>query len=129
MQFSEFIGEVQNQLELPSEAKAVRSTRAVVTTLSERLYPGEAEDLAGSLPMEIDHYAREPVSGQSFDRDEFIDRVSEIEEVDRSDAHYHIQVVLSLMAETVPAGEMRDIYQELPEEFDEFFEHVDLELE
>lgn len=124
MDYSEFVGRVQNELELPSQAHAVRATRAVLTTLGSRLYPGEAEDLVGALPMEIDYFVKQSLPGQSFSRDEFIERVSEIEEIDEADAYRHIQVVFGLLEEAIPEGEMRDIRAELPEEFDEFFQLV-----
>lgn len=127
MKYSDFVGEVQNRLELPSQAHAVRATRAVLTTLGSRLYPGEAEDLVGALPMEIDYYVKQSLPGQSFSRDEFIRRVAEIEEIDEADAFRHIQVVLDITGEAIPGGELQDIYQGLPEEFDDFFELADLQ--
>lgn len=127
MDYSDFIGEVQNELELPSQAHAVRATRAVLTTLGSRLYPGEASDLVGALPMELDYFVEQSLPDQNFSRDEFIERVAEIEEIDEADAFRHIQVVFGLLGNTVPAGEMQDIQDELPEEFEDFFELVDLQ--
>lgn len=129
MKYSEFVGEVQHRLELPTEAKSVRACRAVLTTLSERLYEGEATDLAGALPMELDFYVLNAESEQRFDRDEFIQRVAEREDVDEPDAFRHIQVMMQMLHEALPEGQIKDIKAELPEEFEDFFELVELEAE
>lgn len=129
MKYHEFIGEVQNRLEKPDQAQAVKASRAFLTTLSERLFPGEAEDLAGALPEELDYYVLDAESGQRFSRDEFIQRVAEIEGVDKADAFRHIQVMMDILSEAVPEGELEDVTSELPEEFDDFFELVEEEVE
>lgn len=127
MKYHEFIGEVQNRLELPNPAKAVRASRAFLTTLAERLHRGEADDLAGSLPDELDYYVLEAEAGQRFSRDEFIERVADREEIDSPDAFRHVQLMFQLLSETVPPGELEDVRSGLPDEFNDFFELVDLE--
>jgi uncharacterized protein (DUF2267 family) len=133
MNFDQFTGQVQNRLELPGTGEAVRAIRATLTTLGERLQAGEAEDLAGSLPMEVDFYLTGAVRdhGQRFDWGEFVDRVREREgATDRragADAAYHARVVVALMADVVAPGEMRQIRSQLPadEGWDQLFELVD----
>lgn len=129
MKYSEFIGEAQDRLQYPTQAKAVRSVRAVLTVLGQRIHSGEASDLAGALPLEIDRFLEEAESGQRFSRSEFISRVAEIEDSEEADAFRHIQLVFQLVAEVVPAGEVQDIYADLPDEFEDFFAEVDLDLE
>lgn len=46
MNYDAFLGEVRNRAQLPSREDAVRVTRVTLETLSERLDPGEAGDLA-----------------------------------------------------------------------------------
>ncbi|WP_254546533.1 DUF2267 domain-containing protein [Halomarina pelagica] len=129
MNFDEFTGQVQNRLELPGTGESVRAIRATLTTLGERLQAGEAEDLAGPLPMEIDRYLLEAESGQRFDYDEFVDRVWERENMtdpnDRADAAYHAQAILDVVSEAVPPGELEQVRDQLPEDFDDLFELVD----
>lgn len=131
MNFDEFTGQVQNRLEFPHTGRTVRAIRATLTTLGERLQEGEAADLAGPLPMEIDRYLLEADSGQRFDWDEFIDRVWEREEMtdpnDRADAVYHAKVIIDVVSEAVPPGEMNQVRDQLPAEFDDLFEIVDRE--
>jgi uncharacterized protein (DUF2267 family) len=133
MDFDEFTGRVQHRLELPSTGESVRAIRATLTTLGERLQPGEAKDLAGPLPMEIDRFLLEAESGQRFDWDEFLDRVWERENMtdpdDRADAAFHARAILEVVADAVPPTEMEDVRDGLPadEGWDSLFELVDRE--
>ncbi|NKE36630.1 DUF2267 domain-containing protein [Natronococcus sp. JC468] len=122
MNYKEFVGQVQHRLEFAQFGQAVRATRAVLTTLGERLPEGEATDLASPLPMEIDRYLTAAQHGQRFDYQEFLDRVAEREGVDRADANYHAQQLLTVVAEDVPAGNLEKVRNNLPEEFDPLFE-------
>jgi len=125
MDFDDFVGRVINELDLGSRPQGIRAVRAVLTSLSQRIQEGEASDLAASLPMEIDFYVRNAESGQRFSYEYFIDSVSEIEGVDRSDASYHAKIVVKILGEAIPQREMDDLKSNLPEEFDELFELVD----
>lgn len=127
MNFSEFVGQVQHRLELGQEGEAVRAARATLTTLGERIVEGEADDLASSLPMEIDRFLREADSGQRFSYDEFVERVAEREGVDRPDAAYHAKVILDIVSEVTPASEIIQVKGQLPDDFDDLFELVELE--
>ena len=131
MKFKEFLGKVQHRLELPEMGPAARATRAVLTTLGERLHEGEATDLASPLPMEIDRYLIDANHGQRFDYQEFLDRVVEREGegVDRADANYHAQQILAVVAEIVPAGNIEKVRNGLPEDFEKLFELIVLEEE
>lgn len=117
MNYDEFTGEVQHRLGLPGTGESVRATRATLMTLGQRIPEGNAEDLAASLPMEIKWYLTGAVSdhGQRFDWQEFVSRVSEIERVDRSDAAYHAQVIMDLVGTLVPASDLQQLRDQLPE--------------
>lgn len=121
MQHDEFVGAVQNRADLASRGEALRATRAVLTTLGERLQPGEASDLAGPLPMEIDVFLHQAESGQSFDYDEFLQRVSERANADVPDANFYAQVVMDVVEETTPASELDDVTDQLPADYDDLF--------
>ncbi|THE66506.1 DUF2267 domain-containing protein [Salinadaptatus halalkaliphilus] len=125
MNYKEFVGQVQHRLEYAEFGQAVRATRAVLTTLGERLQEGEATDIASPLPMEIDRYLTEAEHGQRFDYQEFLDRVAEREGVDRSDANYHSQQLLAVVADVVPPGNIEKVDGQLPEDFDGLFELID----
>ena len=132
MNFDEFTGTVQHRLELPGTGETVRTIRATVMTLGQRLPEGNAEDLAASLPMEIKWYMTGAVDdhGQRFDWSEFVDRVSEIERSEPVDAAYHARVVIDLVHTLVPESDFRQLRESLPESEDDenwrkLFEVVD----
>lgn len=127
MQHDEFVSELQHRVDAPSRGQTLHTTHAVLETLGERLQEGEAEDLAGPLPVEIDRYLTDADSGQQFDWDEFVERVAERENADVADATFHAQAVMALVSEVVPGGEMDDVRANLPPEFDDLFELVDEE--
>jgi len=127
MKYDDFMGQVQNRLELPDTGRTVRATRAVLQTLAERLQEGEAEDLASPLPMEVDFYLLSADSGQRFDYDEFLTRVEDRANVERSDAAYYGKVVVGLVSELVPAGELEQVRAQLPDDYDTLFDLVDAE--
>ena len=125
MNFSDFTGEVQHRLELGTQGEAVRATRAVLQTLSERIQEGEATDLASPLPMEIDYYVLAVEHGERFDYGEFVDRVAERAEVEQEDAAFYAQAVVALLADFLPEGEVDDLEAALPDDYGDLFELVD----
>lgn len=128
MEYSEFTGEVQHRIEAGTQGEAVRSIRAVLTTLGERLQEDEAKDLASPLPMEIDFYLLNADSGERFGWQEFVDRVAERAELDdEAEATYQAQAIMALLHEVEPIGEEQDIRGNLPEEFEDLFEFVGTE--
>ena len=127
MNYDDFIGEVQHRIDAGTQGEAVRTTRATLTTLGERLGEGEASDFAAPLPMEIDRYLLEAEHGQQFSYDEFVDRVAERAKMDEADAAFAAKAVLALAAEGAPPGEHEDVRSTLPAEFDDLFEFVDTE--
>lgn len=118
MNFDEFTGELQHRLELPGTGETVRAVRATLMTLGQRLQAGNADDLAGSLPMEIQWYLTGAVHrhGQRFDWSEFLDRVAAIENTDRAQAAYHARVIIDLVREVVPASDFQQLRNQLPED-------------
>lgn len=118
MNFDEFTGTVQHRLELPNTGKTVRVIRATLSTLGERIPEGNAEDLAASLPMEIDWYLTGAVAdhGQRFDWPEFVRRVSERANAERTDAAYHARVIVDLVETVVPESDFQQLRGLLPED-------------
>ena len=117
MNFDEFTGQVQHRLELPGTGETVRAIRATLSTLGQRIQAGEARQLASNLPMEIGWYLTGPVEahGERFDWREFVARVGEIEGADPPEAAYPAQVIMDLVSTQVPASELRQIREQLPE--------------
>jgi len=117
MNFDEFTGTVQHRLELSDTGETVRAIRATLMTLGQRLPSGHANDYAASLPIEIKWYMTGAVAdhGQHFDWQEFIDRVSDIEQTDRSEAAYHAQIIIDLTNDLVPESDFQQLRDTLPE--------------
>lgn len=143
-EYADFIGEVQHRIDAGTRAEAVRTTRAVLETLGERVEEGGATDVASPLPMEIDRYLLQVDHGHTYDLDEFVDRVRERlnyedldletsystpSNVDRGDATYRTKAVIALLSETTPGEQIPNVEQQLPEEFGELFELVEAETQ
>ncbi|WP_440770081.1 DUF2267 domain-containing protein [Natronorubrum sp. DTA28] len=140
--YTDFLGEVQHRIEAGTQAEAVRTTRAVLETIGERVDEGGATDIASPLPMEIDRYLLHVDHGNDYDFDEFVERVvarmsyedldletnyGRPSDVDESDAVFRIKAVVALLNETVPGDGIANVEQQFPDEFDEMFELVDAE--
>jgi uncharacterized protein (DUF2267 family) len=128
MKHDQFVGEIQNRAELASRGEAIRAIRCTLTTLGERLQPGEAKDLAGQLPMEVDRFLLDAESGQRFSYDEYLDRVADCEGVEHPEAARHARLVVGLVSETVYASEIQEVLSNLPDEYLDLFELVDEEV-
>jgi uncharacterized protein (DUF2267 family) len=126
MNYSEFLGQVQNRARLGTQEEAVRATRATLQTLGQRLAGGEPNNIAAQLPNEIGRYLK--ISGASegvrFGLDEFFERVRAHmgEGTDLPDAVYHARVVMSVLKEALSPGEWRDMKAQLPDEYDALLE-------
>ncbi|NGM68248.1 DUF2267 domain-containing protein [Natronolimnobius sp. AArcel1] len=140
--YTDFMGEVQHRIEAGTQAEAVRTTRAVLVTLGERVNEGGATDIASPLPMEVDRYLLAADHGQQFDFTEFVTRVHErlnyddldLESgygrpgaIDESEATYRAKAVIALLEERVPGEDLANVASQLPDEFDDLFELADAE--
>lgn len=123
MQYHDFLGQVQHRARLADQQQALRATRATLETLAERLSGGEAHDLAAQLPQEIGRFVDQDDDhrGESFGLDEFINRVMQRENVDKPTATFHARVVIDVLCDAVSAGEVRDVLQQLPDEYNRLF--------
>ncbi|HEX7746465.1 MAG TPA: DUF2267 domain-containing protein [Micromonosporaceae bacterium] len=112
-----FIDSVATLLGTSSE-QATSLTRATLTTLAERIDPGEARDLSARLPAELAPYAFGPnQAAEQFGLDEFVSRVGGRAEADGAQARDAVVAVLVTLRETIPPGEYDDVIAHLPMEF------------
>ncbi|SDL15438.1 Uncharacterized conserved protein, DUF2267 family [Cryobacterium psychrotolerans] len=99
------MGQVQNRARLSTRADAARAVRSTLETLAERIPAGLADNLAAQLPHEVGENLRrvaaDPLheSGERFDRDEFIHRISDRAGVDDPQAAYLARVVFEVIDE------------------------------
>ncbi|TYL38718.1 DUF2267 domain-containing protein [Natronococcus pandeyae] len=132
MQYDNFIGEVQHRAQLDSREAALSISRATLTTLSERVDPGQAENVGSQLPEELGRFLEDVDDVEPFEFDEFVDRVADREEIgenDAADAAFHAQVVLDVVEEAVTEGALEDLKDQLPtdEGYDDLFEIAESE--
>ncbi len=124
MQTQEIFGMVQNRARLPDLESAMRATRATLETLSERLGQEEARHLGAQLPREIGRYLTEPrgePAGERFDSDEFLARIAKREGVDLPESVHHARAVLEVVGSAVSEGEMDDVRDRLPDDYNRLF--------
>lgn len=122
MQYEEFVGEVQHRARLGSQGEAVRAIRATLATLAERLPKDEGEDLAAQLPQGIGAYLNESNGPERFTLNHFFERVAAREPADLPDAVHHARAVISVLSEAVSAGQLAQVRNTLPDEFNPLFE-------
>ncbi len=122
MQYDEFIGQVQHRARLASRGEATRAVRATLETLGDRLFGGEAGNLAAQLPEEIGLYLRRETGGESFGLDEFFERVSVLEGVDLPEAIFHARAVMSVVSDAISPSLLDKVRAQLPAEYDRLFE-------
>jgi uncharacterized protein (DUF2267 family) len=122
METHEFFGQVQHKARLASLDDAMGATRATLQTLAERIGAQEAHDLGAQLPGELARYLDVPeVSGERFDSDEFLARVSAREGIDLPVSVYHARVVLEVLQDAVSPGEIGDVLARLPDDYQRLF--------
>jgi uncharacterized protein (DUF2267 family) len=124
MQYDHFVGQVQHRAQLASSGEAVHAIRCTLQTLTQRLLPGEAHDLAAQLPREIGIYLeRDPQAKvERLSLNDFFHRVSECETANLPAAVFHARVVIEVLCEAVSPGEIHDVLSELPEEYLSLFQ-------
>jgi uncharacterized protein (DUF2267 family) len=123
MQPQEFFGRVQNKAHLPTVGDAMQATRATLETLAERLGRDEASQLGAQLPREIRDYLvmGVPVPPRCFTSDEFLLRVGVREGVDLPASMHHARAVLDVLTQAVSAGELADVLDRLPDDYQRLF--------
>ncbi len=122
MKYDDFMKEVQSRARLSSMEEAVRATRATLDTLSERITEGEVGNLASQLPDEVARLMTNGNHGQRFGLDEFFSKVSEKEGSRVQDAVYHARVVIEVVGDAVTGGELNNVRDQLPDEYNKLFE-------
>ena len=118
MKYDQFINEVQQRARLSSSGEAVKAVRSTLEVLDQRLPRGSAENCAAQLPSEIGIFLGQNGPPETFDLDEFFQRVSEKEETGLNTAVFHARAVISVLGEAVSAGEWTKIRDSLGADFE-----------
>ncbi|TYL39491.1 DUF2267 domain-containing protein [Natronococcus pandeyae] len=104
MEHETFVETVSDRTDSDSDA-ATDATRAVLTTLGERLSEDQAHDLASQLPGEFSDHFTEGESGQRFSEEEFISRVDQRMETVDLTGERATTAVLGTLLEAVDESE------------------------
>ncbi|PWU47907.1 DUF2267 domain-containing protein [Micromonospora globispora] len=114
--YAEFREAVAKRAGLPPP-EADNIVRATLTTLTERISGGEADDLAAQLPEELrEHMHKDVDFGERLDLAEFLNEVRARAGVDRQRAAEGIRAVLTTLRDAVSAEEFKDMASELPKD-------------
>lgn len=91
-------------------------SRAVPTTLGERVQESEAQDAAAQVPDDLDEALTSGESGQQFDYADFQERVASRAEktAAENDPDRVSEKVTSVLVEAENRGEIRDLVSQLP---------------
>jgi uncharacterized protein (DUF2267 family) len=125
MQYQEFITKVQEETGADTYQDAEEITRATLSTLGERLYRTEREQLASQLPEELKAFLlsrqeAEPTTRQHTERyplQEFYNRVGARSDAGYYDAAERAKAVISVLQQAVSAGQMEKVMDSLPDEY------------
>lgn len=123
LKYDRFIKHVQLAAQLSSREEAERATIATLETIRDRIVGDEAKDLASQLPAELKQYlhGREGENGQFFCLEEFVKRVSEKEDVERTHAAIHVRAVFTVLQEAITPGEFADFQANFSENYADMF--------
>lgn len=118
MNYDDLTASVQDRLTLSSQDEADGITRAVIVALAARLTKQEGADLAAQFPDEIADRIRTAAGTEDYGVDGFLDRIRDsVGLTDGDEALRHSRAVLGQVNELVTAGEMQDVFAQLPDEF------------
>lgn len=135
MDYDTFLGEVQSRGQLSSREDAVTATRITLETLSQRIEPGQAENLAAQLPREIGIFLTDVDTVERFEWDEFIDRIVEkgnySPEDEQADAVHHARVVIDVVDDAITDNAIENLRDQISsaDDWNELFVLVDQEEE
>jgi uncharacterized protein (DUF2267 family) len=123
MQFDDFINRVQEQTRLGTREEAIGITRAVLETLGERLDRKVRNGVAAQLPDELKEFllARSDNTDR-YELTEFYNRVGARADLKYQDATERTLQVFSVLRQAIPEGEIQDILEDLPSEYEELFQ-------
>ena len=119
----EFLGAVQQRLDLTDKTEAETATRSVLAATADRLTPEEANDLAAQLPHEMAEFIRRRRPGvQKMDRNTYIGRIQgDLDLMKPTQAEQVAKGILSVVRDAVGEGEWQDVVSQMPMDMKDMF--------
>ena len=121
MNYVQFVEIVRERIRVSDAREAVKAIEATLKTLGERITEKEAAHLAAQLPPEIGRFLTVVDTNKDFDLQTFYENVSRRESIGQPQSREHAQAVLSVVADIVSPGELRDVLAQLPQEYIDLF--------
>lgn len=118
MDYEQFLAKVQEYSNL-SKQDSSKVIEAVLETLGERLSKKHREHLAAQLPNELKSFVLKHPKTELFSLELFYQHVAARAKLLFHDSIKHSRAVVRVLQEAVAGGEIRDIFVEIPPEFDE----------
>jgi uncharacterized protein (DUF2267 family) len=119
MQFDEFIDRVQERTGLSSREEVETIIQAVLETLGERLDRKVRNGVEAQLPNELKEFLLTRAQNtDQYNVEEFFNRVGARADLTYQDATERTRQVLSVLRESIADGEIQDIRESLPGEYD-----------
>jgi uncharacterized protein (DUF2267 family) len=122
MQFDDFIHGVQERARLGTRDESIVITRAVLETLGERLDRKVRNGIEAQLPNELKEFLlAKGENADRYDLAEFYNRVGARADLKYQDATERAWQVLSVLRQAIAKGELQDLLESLPGEYEELF--------
>jgi len=122
MQFDDFINRVQELAKLATKEESTTMTRAVLETLGERLDRKVCNGVASQLPNELkDYFLVRSNTTDQYGLAEFYNRVGARADLKYQEAVTYTRQVLTVLRQAIPQGEIQDILEDLPSEYQALF--------
>ena len=129
MQYNEIVKRVQERANLDSQAEAGQLIEVIITALAEPLSREETNRLASQLPGELKtllaRNREEPIPAkqtmQTFEVEEFYNRVKGRLGVSYQQGVEQVQAVMSVVREAVPQSIIASVLRDLPEGYSKLF--------
>ncbi len=113
MNYPELLETVQKKAALDRDG-AEAATVATIRALAERVTSEETQNLLSELPKALQDRIPVTAKVEDLSLDEFFERISRLEGVPVDQACDHARTVVGVLRDAVSAGEMRDIFTQLP---------------
>jgi uncharacterized protein (DUF2267 family) len=123
MEYSEFITHVQSLAQSESLEEAEVATRSTLEIIKQIVPSNEREELATQIPQELGEYIlgaeTEPI--QSFHLQEFIERISQKENISPTVTVIHVRAVFAVLQNAVSSEQFRRFYDYFSHDYEELF--------
>ncbi|MCC5634591.1 DUF2267 domain-containing protein [Nostoc sp. CHAB 5844] len=123
MEYHEFITHVQSLSQSNSREEAELATRATLETIKERIASSDIQDLVAQLPEELNTYLQTQVqaSGQTFNLQEFIKRVSQKENIEPTTTAIHVRAVFAVLQNAIKPENFSKFQAHFTHDYEELF--------